>query len=115
MGLIFGGVPITGVPRCRATPLPTICRPYRGLSATTTRRFAAQGDGKFYVVEQTIPYSITNNKIVTGVNDVMAAKQVSEVIYYDVTGKASSKPFTGVNVKVTRYADGTVDTTKFIK
>ena len=41
MGLIFGGVPITGVPRCRATPLPTICRPYRGLSATTTRRFAA--------------------------------------------------------------------------
>ncbi len=109
-------LPLSFIVRAYFTKSENIPAQHNGGSAAPRRAdSAAQGDGKFYVVEQTIPYSITNNKIVTGVNDVMAAKQVSEVIYYDVTGKASSKPFTGVNVKVTRYADGTVDTTKFIK
>ncbi|GEM_PF-1108940 len=75
----------------------------------------AQGDGKFYIVQQEIDYVIKNNNIVTAVDNIAASRQVSEVVYYDMAGKASSKPYNGVNVMVTRYTDGTVTTAKVVK
>lgn len=75
----------------------------------------AQGDGKFYIVQQEIDYVIKNNNIVTAVDNIAASRQVSEVVYYDMAGKASSKPYSGVNVMVTRYTDGTVTTAKVVK
>ena len=37
----------------------------------------------------------------------MAGKQVASVKYYNMAGMASATPFSGINVKVTTYTDGT--------
>ncbi len=50
--------------------------------------------------------------ISTGVDNVTATKQVQSVTYYNTAGQASTKPFPGVNIAVTRYTDGTTSTTK---
>ena len=51
---------------------------------------------------------------VTGVNDI-AVKAVASVEYVNVNGQVSNQPFEGVNVVVTRYADGTKSVTKIVK
>ncbi|MCQ2288603.1 MAG: leucine-rich repeat domain-containing protein [Muribaculaceae bacterium] len=50
----------------------------------------------------------------TGINDITSA-QVKSVRYYNVAGQESSTPFTGVNMVVTTYTDGTTSTSKVIK
>lgn len=50
----------------------------------------------------------------TGINDITSA-QVQSVRYYNVAGQESSTPFTGVNMVVTTYTDGTTSTAKVIK
>ena len=45
----------------------------------------------------------------------LAQKTVSNVKYYNVAGMESNVPFEGVNIKVTTYNDGTVNTSKVIK
>lgn len=42
------------------------------------------------------------------------ARQVISVEYIGVSGIKSSRPFEGMNIKVTNYSDGTIATTKFI-
>lgn len=51
----------------------------------------------------------------TGVNDVTAAKAVQSVRYYNVAGQQSATPFQGVNIVVTRYTDGTEQSSKLLK
>lgn len=51
----------------------------------------------------------------TGVNDLTAAKTVSSVRYYNVSGQESAEPFQGVNIVVTNYTDGSHTTTKIVK
>ncbi|MBQ7691168.1 MAG: hypothetical protein IJT30_08290 [Muribaculaceae bacterium] len=51
---------------------------------------------------------------VTAVSDV-AAKAVASVEYVNVNGQVSNMPFEGVNVVVTKYADGTKSVTKVVK
>jgi hypothetical protein len=75
---------------------------------------AGEGDGKFYIVQQEIPYEITSS-IITGISDVNAGKQVSGVMYYDMTGKVMPNPQGGVYIEVTRYSDGTTSTRKVVK
>lgn len=41
------------------------------------------------------------------IEDVSAAKSVSNVKYYNLQGVESSEPFKGMNIKVTTYSDGT--------
>lgn len=50
-----------------------------------------------------------------GVNDVNANKAVTGVRYYNLAGMGSNKPFNGMNIVVTTYADGTTSTTKVVK
>ena len=50
----------------------------------------------------------------TSVNELVD-KAVSGVTYYDLTGKSSSVPFDGINIKVTTYTDGSKSTVKVIK
>ena len=45
----------------------------------------------------------------------LAQKTVKDVKFYNVAGMESNVPFEGVNIKVTTYNDGTVNTTKAIK
>lgn len=52
------------------------------------------------------------NKTVTAVDDNVAAKTVASVKYYNVAGVESAEPFSGINIVVTRYTDGTVKSEK---
>ena len=51
----------------------------------------------------------------TGVEDVAASKQVASVEYYSVSGIKKAEPVDGVNIKVVRYTDGSLQTSKFVK
>lgn len=51
----------------------------------------------------------------TGVEDVVASKQVASVEYYSVSGIKNAEPVDGVNIKVVRYTDGSLQTSKFVK
>ena len=51
----------------------------------------------------------------TGIEDVAASKQVASVEYYLVSGIKNAEPVDGVNIKVVRYTDGSLQTSKFVK
>lgn len=50
----------------------------------------------------------------SAINDIQA-KRVSNKVYYNLTGQRSDKPFSGMNIVVTTYTDGTTSTAKVIK
>ena len=50
----------------------------------------------------------------SGIRPTVVQKEVQSVTYYNVAGMSASTPFEGVNVVVTRYADGTTSITKRI-
>ncbi len=51
-------------------------------------------------------------KTVTGVADNVAEKTVESVKYYNLAGVESAEPFSGINIVVTRYTDGTTKSEK---
>ena len=51
----------------------------------------------------------------TGIAQPEADKQSIGCTYYNLTGVASSEPFDGVNIVVTRYSDGTTTATQVIR
>ena len=51
----------------------------------------------------------------TAVADVNTSKTVKAVKYYNLSGVASNEPFSGINIAVTTYTDGTTTATKLIK
>ena len=51
----------------------------------------------------------------SGVEQVLAGKQIVNVRYINVAGQESETPFNGVNIVVTRYTDGTQSVLKTIK
>lgn len=51
----------------------------------------------------------------SGVEQVLAGKQIVNVRYINVAGQESETPFNGVNIVVTTYDDGTVTTAKVVK
>ena len=63
----------------------------------------------YYVVENTIKANPT-----VSINELNMDNVVSKT-YYNAQGVASNKPFSGVNIVVTRYSDGTTQTTKIVK
>ncbi len=73
----------------------------------------ADGTPRYYVSELVFPFTFPEN-IVTGVED-MGAKQVDSVQYSNLAGVTSTTPFSGVNIVVTRYTDGTTSVTKVIR
>ena len=58
-------------------------------------------------------YAMVNDN--TGVENINADKQVAGVRYINVAGQESDTPFTGVNIVVTTYTDGTTSTVKVVK
>ncbi len=71
-------------------------------------------DGKYYITETVIDVPVTN-QVVTGVINVNAQKAVAGVMYYNLAGMQSEEPFSGVNIVVTRYTDGSISTAKVLK
>ena len=55
------------------------------------------------------------SQIPTAVKSVNVNREVKSVTYVNSLGMHSSQPFSGVNVVVTRYTDGTTTTTKIVK
>lgn len=48
----------------------------------------------------------------SGVNDIATHNEPVEVVYYNLAGMRSNVPFNGVNIVVSRYADGSTTTGK---
>ena len=69
------------------------------------------------IVSSTVvyPLNLSSSSVVTAVSDVRAAKAVQSVRYYNVAGQMSPLPFEGLNIKVTRYTDGTQSATKLVR
>ena len=61
------------------------------------------------------PMAIEDNNVVTGVENLNGDKSVVSVQYVNVAGQVANTPFNGLNMVVTRYADGSTVTTKVIK
>ena len=55
------------------------------------------------------------NMDVTGIETVTAGKTVAAVRYFNAAGQAADKAFSGVNIVVTTYTDGTQAVTKVVK
>ena len=51
----------------------------------------------------------------TAISTTSICKQVVSNTYYNVAGIASDKPFSGINIVVTRYSDGSHTTTKIMR
>ncbi len=75
---------------------------------------ATDADGKYYIVEQVIPFTQKGGNVPTGLES-LDARQVVGVKYYNPSGIESDTPFQGVNIVVTRYSDGSSTTTKILK
>ena len=74
----------------------------------------AQGDAKSYEV---YPLYLTKTStvidgVITGVAGVTGSHEVAGVDYINLAGQRSSRPWQGVNIVVTRYTDGTIQTQK---
>lgn len=59
--------------------------------------------------------SAPSNQTQTGVEDVQTNKTVAGVKYVNLAGQMSETAFSGVNIVVTTYTDGTTSTVKVIK
>lgn len=81
--------------------------------ATTTLSYEVSG--KQGAIGKSITVVVNFNDKATAVEDVATEKAVSNVTYYNVSGVASAEPFTGVNIVVTKYADGTKKVEKILK
>ena len=55
------------------------------------------------------------NEMGSAVNDVDVTKAVTSVKYYNAAGMASDTAFDGINIVVTKYADGSQSTAKVVK
>ena len=76
----------------------------------------ADGDTKYYVIETTTERTFDwNDGVVTGVARLTNSGQIESVTYYNVAGAASSRPWQGINIMVTRYSDGTTSSCKIVK
>ena len=79
---------------------------------TTLREPTREVDqyGRYYAVED--GYSDNPS---TGVDEYRYVGEVVEQMYYNVQGMKSETPFSGINIVVTRYSDGTTTTTKVVR
>ena len=59
--------------------------------------------------------TVKDPSVATAVSENKAAKTVAGVDYVNMAGQRANAPFTGVNVVVTRYTDGSVSTAKVVK
>jgi|GEM_PF-288043 len=61
--------------------------------------------------------SFTANNGNTGVEELSTTgdKQVASVRYFNTAGQESGEPFSGINIVVTTYTDGTTSTTKVLR
>ena len=74
-------------------------------------------DGSYMVYPLNFDPNDAENNIVTAINtvDVAGNGVVKSVKYVNVAGMVSDKPFSGVNIVVTEYTDGSRTTSKMLR
>ena len=74
-------------------------------------------DPNFYIVEAKIPFDFDakTQEVITGVISMPYNRQAQSVLYYNAMGLPSTTPWSGVNIVVTRYTDGTTTTAKVVR
>lgn len=58
---------------------------------------------------------VAAKQVPSGVEDLATEKTVKGVVYYDLQGHESAEPFSGFNIEVTQFTDGTSQSKKIIK
>lgn len=58
---------------------------------------------------------VVGYQVPSGVEDLAADKTVKGVVYYDLQGHESAVPFSGFNIEVTQFTDGTSQSKKVVK
>ena len=76
--------------------------------------------GAYYVksrknVELVSNVTICTKRGASSVDDVAAAKVVKGVKYFDLQGHESAEPFSGFNIEITQYTDGTSQSRKLVR
>lgn len=85
-----------------------------GAPALRAPKVAEEEEKVYFIAESTLTVTFPED-LITGVNDVAAAKQICGVKYYNVAGAESNEPFSGMNIVVTRYTDGSTSSVKMVK
>lgn len=81
---------------------------------TLNGRKRAAADVYHYLADQASLEVKFDNQVVTGIDGVSSARKVQRVTYVNALGMHSDVPFSGVNVVVTTYSDGSVTKVKKI-
>lgn len=81
---------------------------------TLNGRKRAAADVYHYLADQASFEVKFDNHVVTGIDGVSSARKVQRVTYVNALGMHSDVPFSGVNVVVTTYSDGSVTKVKKI-
>ena len=81
---------------------------------TLNGRKRAAADVYHYLADQASLEVKFDNHVVTGIDGVSSARKVQRVTYVNALGMHSDVPFSGVNVVVTTYSDGSVTKVKKI-
>ena len=79
---------------------------------------ANPADFDYYIAEGEITFKSGDyNNIITGINGVKmdVNREVVGVTYVNPVGQMSSTPWSGINIVVTRYSDGSTTTKKVLK
>lgn len=87
-------------------------------SHSTRRRAPSVAPETRYVVYPLRDLSLDgeiHGDIITGLNNIQASKQVVGVEYINLSGVHSSEPFSGANVVVKTYSDGSRSVSKMVK
>ena len=69
----------------------------------------------YFLAEKRITVNFTGEGVITGLSLMPGDVQVATVTYYNLMGVPSSKPYSGMNIMVTRYEDGTTKTQKVMR
>ncbi len=77
--------------------------------------YKAQDSDTYYVVDKIFSVVWGDEGVVTGIHDIAAVNNVASVRYYNLAGHSSTVPFSGVNIVVTTFTDGSKTTQKVIK
>lgn len=81
---------------------------------TLNGRKRATADVHHYLADQASLEVKFDNQVVTGIDGVSSARKVQRVTYVNALGMHSDVPFSGVNVVITTYSDGSVTKVKKI-
>lgn len=84
-------------------------------NAPRLRDIETDADGKYYIVEQEIPFHAEGGNVATEINSINGKMEPVSVKYYNAAGVESDHPFKGVNIVVKQYENGNREVVKVIK